>query len=496
MRLLLVTGLLFFERSSTYVAGCSADEECLCNGGNAYDAVGECEDTSDDFRIHFPTRHCNVERYENEQCICNADGRCDLQCMDFEPILPTDAGFVDRVLKDPTDSFLEIKNVRAFDHGCHYRFTKGHVMGGHVTGDPLVPEVGIIMGTGKPTDFCWNDSTRNGHAWNTAGDADIDNITRPYPSTDACAIAFDFKCAAPFPEWNLHYVFGSEHYEEYIHESANDVFAFLLNGENVAVLPGGRSPVSINSVNHEKNSEYYVDNHYGPYHLLHPIIEADGFTTKLAARSSVVQDQWNTMKIVIADVNDFVLDSFLLLEAGSMTCRSSSSLTPWANPSMAPFVSSIPSASTPSSPDRSTAQPSELPSSQPSNRPSLNLHVSSSELPSSSGKPSLHSGEHLDLSWHPPSMPFLIPCKPTTRSAKTTKSVLKSTHKSKETKISRSAKSKTTKKRSGSKGKSAAQRRSHSAKSKPAKKRSSSKGKSAAQRRSSNFRSSLFKARI
>ena len=94
-----------------------------------------------------------------------------------------------------------------------------------------------------------------------------------------------------------------------------------MNGENIAVLPGGTTPVAINNVNNELNSEYFIGNELAgrdgqtsPY----PTIEADGFTTELTATARPLEG-WNLIKMVIGDLSDGILDSWVLLEAGKMT---------------------------------------------------------------------------------------------------------------------------------------------------------------------------------
>ena len=69
----------------------------------------------------------------------------------------------------------------------------------HETGVQLIPEEGIIMSTGIPEEFCWNDSDENTKKWNTDGDANLTSLLREENPTavtyDACVIEFDFKCA-------------------------------------------------------------------------------------------------------------------------------------------------------------------------------------------------------------------------------------------------------------------------------------------------------------
>jgi hypothetical protein len=59
------------------------------------------------------------------------------------------------------------------------------------------------------------------------------------------------------------YVFGSEEYCEDVGSEYNDVFGFFISGpgingvKNLAVLPGGTTPISVNSINHDVNTQYY-----------------------------------------------------------------------------------------------------------------------------------------------------------------------------------------------------------------------------------------------
>lgn len=100
----------------------------------------------------------------------------------------------------------------------------------------------------------------------------------------------------------------------------NDAFAFFLNGENIALLPDGETQVTINNVNHFVNTEYFIGNDISEEAgIQYPKIEADGFTTHLVAEGKPVNG-WNTIKLVVADVADRILDSYVLLEAGSFTC--------------------------------------------------------------------------------------------------------------------------------------------------------------------------------
>ena len=106
------------------------------------------------------------------------------------------------------------------------------------------------------------------------------------------------------------------------------VFAFYISGpgivgtENLALIPGTDTEVSINNVNHILNTEYFVDNGDGtvpPYNSDDFYIQYDGFTTVLEAKRQVIPCETYHLKIAIADDADYVWDSGVFIEAGSLS---------------------------------------------------------------------------------------------------------------------------------------------------------------------------------
>jgi len=158
------------------------------------------------------------------------------------------------------------------------------------------------------------------------GDADlaaiVDRVT-----LDACVLEFDFVPSSD--KLTFKYVFASEEYLEWVNNSYNDVFAFFITGtnpnggtyekQNIALIPGTDTPVSINTLNDSENSEFFIDNGSGTF----PIdptttIQYDGFTLPLFVEAEVVPCEIYHLKIAIADVEDAVIDSGVFLEAGSL----------------------------------------------------------------------------------------------------------------------------------------------------------------------------------
>jgi hypothetical protein len=153
----------------------------------------------------------------------------------------------------------------------------------------------------------------------TPGDPDLEMLSQGGLSYDACVLEFDF---VPFYEYVwFQFVFTSEEYPEFVGSAFNDVFGFFISGpgitgpysnnsKNIALIPGTEIPVSINNVNPDINSEYYVVNDSD-------FIQYDGFTTVLTAESEVEPMETYHIKLAIGDISDFIYDTGVLLQASS-----------------------------------------------------------------------------------------------------------------------------------------------------------------------------------
>ena len=131
---------------------------------------------------------------------------------------------VRNVLRDP-NGYVEFQNIQASTHDCYKYFYNGDVMGQHlVSGNPLIPSEGIIMSSGDPEQFCWNDSDQNSNNFLEEGDPDLTAVVQQssrYSQTyDACVLQFEFRCAnqdlVSEPEVSFRYVWGSDEYYEYV----------------------------------------------------------------------------------------------------------------------------------------------------------------------------------------------------------------------------------------------------------------------------------------
>jgi len=360
------------------------------------------------------------------------------------------------------DGDVEFQNIKVPPTGmsdkCMRYFTGGETLGNEPgTGTPVLFDSGIMLTSGLPSDFNGNNNDFTTFSHSVNGVVYTDTQLREYvwasdPALkinnigvyDACFLEFEFRCVGDgyVPEVSFKYVFGSEEYYEYVNSFFNDAFALFLNNQNIAKIPYSESTsdiVSINNVNYEKNTDFFRGNDPGytsgyqpdpvgvPLNLTYPLIEADGFTTVLTAQGVPYTDpsKWNKIKIVVGDVGDTLLDSWVLLEAGTFSCRditmapsislspSSSPTTqpsvshePTTEPSLQPSVSSMPSGTPSSSPTLSS-----MPSGAPSVIPTISTvpSIAPTDAPSVSSQPSAIPSDKPSVSSMPSGSPTDAP---------------------------------------------------------------------------------------
>ena len=159
-------------------------------------------------------------------------------------------------------------------------------------------------------------------------DSDLASIASGDPN-DVAVLEFDF---IPWDDIvSFSFVFGSDEYMEFVGTDYNDVFGFFVEGinptggyydhQNMALIPGTTEVVSINNVNLNHNSDYYVDNSWGP------TIQFDGFTTLIEVSFNVVPMSNYHIKMALCDVVDEMYDSGVFLEAHSFSTNFSYSMT-------------------------------------------------------------------------------------------------------------------------------------------------------------------------
>lgn len=182
----------------------------------------------------------------------------------------------------------------------------GHVDGFVPGAKTWVLSTGLISNAvGTPDQFASTDL-------GLPGDADLTALAG-YPTHDAAS--YQVTVIPGGSTLHVRYVFASEEYPEYVGSQYNDVMAVYVDGKNCAYVPGTSTPVSVNTINAQANSSYYVDNSTGAagYHTT-----MDGLTAPLTCSVPVTPGQPVTVKVAVADTSDGVYDSAVALVDGGI----------------------------------------------------------------------------------------------------------------------------------------------------------------------------------
>ena len=180
---------------------------------------------------------------------------------------------------------------------------------------------GIVLSSGHISDVVGpNTSSATGDDLGMPGDSDLDTLSGQ-TTQDAASLTVSFTPTNP--QLAINYVFASEEYEEWVGSEFNDVFAFYVNGVNCALTPGTNNPITINTINPGLNALFYVPNLDGTYDT-----EFDGFTVVLTCRAAVNPGVPNTLRLVIADASDGILDSGVFLQANGISSNPIGPLQP------------------------------------------------------------------------------------------------------------------------------------------------------------------------
>lgn len=201
---------------------------------------------------------------------------------------------------------------------------------------------GVILTTGNVISLLGpNTSSSTGYNNSGGGDSELDaylkviNPSSPFVTQNACVLEFDVQSSADTLVFD--YVFASDEYPEFANSNYNDIFAFFISGpgitgsQNIALIPGTTTPVTINSVNCQNNSPYYLCNdpknnscssaYLCPTDPNLTTFGYDGYTTALQAKHFVQLCQTYHLKIAVADVADPNYDSAVMIRAGSIRSK-------------------------------------------------------------------------------------------------------------------------------------------------------------------------------
>ena len=198
---------------------------------------------------------------------------------------------------------------------------------------------GIILSTGKVKEINrpFDHEASTVTSSNNYTDDDITTLSNHSVYRDIASYEITFIPTAELISFN--YVFASEEYPDYVCSPFNDVFGFFVTGPNpngpnynatnIAIVPNSQDQiVSINSVNNGIIGAYGNSNNCtqenlsnGEYYNVNQKdnIVFNGILDKFTASVEVIPCQTYTIKIIVADIRDELLDSAVFLEAKSFS---------------------------------------------------------------------------------------------------------------------------------------------------------------------------------
>lgn len=209
------------------------------------------------------------------------------------------------------------------------QYTGAPVAAGTFSGgvaDGLGIASGVILSTGNVASAAGPNiddavTTENGQP----GDASLQALL-PVGQTSLDATVLEFDFVPTSNRITFRYVFASDEYNEFVGQDYNDIFAFFVDGTNIALIPGTAQPVSIDNVNATTHPALYRNN--DPDDTAVPYgTQFDGFTTVLTATANVTPGATHHIKLAITDVNDELYDSAVFFEAASFAAPCSITVT-------------------------------------------------------------------------------------------------------------------------------------------------------------------------
>jgi len=172
---------------------------------------------------------------------------------------------------------------------------------------------GVVLTTGILSDMDENFSSNNV----ALGNPMLDRLAGQ-PTINASTLTIEFTPIGSGITFS--YLFASREYPNFVNTPFADIFAFFVNGENRALIPGTSTPVGINTVNcgdafgnNPVNCDLFNDNRNGDITDL----DIGGFTDVFGLVADVTPGVINTLILTIADVDDPFFDSAVFLRSGS-----------------------------------------------------------------------------------------------------------------------------------------------------------------------------------
>ncbi len=176
-------------------------------------------------------------------------------------------------------------------------------------------DTGVILSTGRASDFTSVGSQSNYNAnttTNTSGPDNIASFNAIAGRTTYDAAYLDVNFTPTNELLTMQFVFASEEYPEFSNSVYNDIFAVWVNGVHVP-LSVTQTSAAVTEINQTRNINLYNDNTNDQYNT-----EMDGFTVTMTLTMPVNVGVANTIRIGIADTSDSNYDSNVLIAADSV----------------------------------------------------------------------------------------------------------------------------------------------------------------------------------
>lgn len=224
------------------------------------------------------------------------------------------------------DHFIKKNHAGIFIKDIHYKgltYASGYFQYKSKFND--LPSDGIVLSTGRSKDAMGPNNNTSSNENHVKGDLDLSEITKS-KSFDAAAIEFNFMSLTDSISFTFQ--FASEEYPEYVNRGVSDIFGFFVTNlksstsQNIAVLPNSTTPITIDLINEDVNSDYFVIN-YPSYSQSRSFYETsnlfmfDGFTKPIQTGLKLLPYNWYHFKIVITDIGDRRFDSWIFLKGNS-----------------------------------------------------------------------------------------------------------------------------------------------------------------------------------
>lgn len=203
-------------------------------------------------------------------------------------------------------------------------FSGGLSAGGldHTGAQGIGFDTGVVLSSGRVADIAQPASAPEADTgFSGAGDADLTAIAGA-PTNDASILSFDFNPGSSSQIF-FNFVFSTSEYPS--SPGFNDAFAILVNGTNVALIPGDGTGVALSNFNSNTNNNYYKVNSAAtpdnPDNFPSQSINNDiqSLSVVIRATAAVTPNQVNHIKFAVADSGDDAVDSFVFVQGGSLS---------------------------------------------------------------------------------------------------------------------------------------------------------------------------------